>query len=443
MARLSATAGIGVLRVDTPALLELPVPLEELARQLVVEHLLDGSLLLLCDLGRGETHKEEARLLQMLFRQVRVLLAVTEEKYVYAAPGVDSVHISFKLPNARDSLALWQFFCRKRGVEGLDAQTLSCKYTLAPGAMETALNNAALKAALESRPVSQGDVVQAIRDGSVHNMKEQAKLINAFYVWDDLVLPESTKAGLRRLCDRVKYRDVVMETWGFARKLAYGRSTSALFYGPPGTGKTMAAQVIANDLDLELYRADLSQIMNKYIGETEKNLNRLFDEAKHANGILFFDEADALFSKRTEITDAKDKYSNAETAFLLQKIEEYEGVVILATNLMHNFDDAFKRRITYMISFEKPDVPHRRLLWQKAFPREALLDGTLDLDFLASEFDFTGSTIKSIALSAAYDAAARGEGIGMGHIIRALKLEYIKTGEILMRSKLGAYDIQD
>ncbi len=443
LSRFSAGTGIGFLRIDAAGMHAAAIPPEELARLITVEYLLDGALPLFSGLGRPEDREAETRLLRLLFEHARIVLTITEEKYVLEAPGVDAAHIPFALPDSRDSLALWAYFAKKRGVEGLDFHALACKYTLSPGSIRTALNNGLLKAALEKKPLSQAHVVQAIRDSSIHNMKEQAKLINAVFTWDDLVVPKATRDGLMRLCSRVKYRDVVLDDWGFSKKLAYGRSTSALFYGPPGTGKTMAAQVVANDLELELYRADLSQIMNKYIGETEKNLSKLFDEARNANGILFFDEADALFSKRTEVTDSKDKYANAETAFLLQKIEEYEGMVILATNLMHNFDDAFKRRITYTIPFEKPSAADRKLLWQKVFPKEARLGEKLDLDFLADEFEFTGSVIKSIAVNASYEAASRGEGVNMGHIVRALKLEYEKSGEIFMRSKLGAYDIED
>lgn len=233
-----------------------------------------------------------------------------------------------------------------------------------------------------------------------------------------------------------------MEDWNFQSKLAYGRAVSALFYGVPGTGKTMAAQVIANELELDLYRVDLSQIINKYVGETEKNLSRIFDEAAGCGGILFFDEADALFAKRTEIADSKDKYANAETAFLLQKIEEFDGLVILATNLAYNFDDAFKRRINYMVNFTKPDQAQRRELWRKVFPPQTGATDRLDIDFLAESFEITGSTIKSIAVSAAYMAAAEGTQIGMVHVIRALKHEYVKTGEILIKSRLREYDVE-
>lgn len=171
--------------------------------------------------------------------------------------------------------------------------------------------------------------------------------------------------------NHIKYKNKVNGEWGFDKKLPYGKGLSVLFYGPPGTGKTMAAQVIANELGLELYKVDLSQMVSKYIGETEKNLSELFNEAQYSNAILFFDEADALFSKRTEVSDSKDKYSNVETSYLLQKIEEYEGIAILASNYLVNFDDAFKRRIKFIINFQMPGPEMRYKLWRKMFPKEA------------------------------------------------------------------------
>ena len=196
-----------------------------------------------------------------------------------------------------------------------------------------------------------------------------------------------------------------------AKKLSLGKGLNALFAGPPGTGKTMAAEVIAGELQLDLYKIDLSQVVSKYIGETEKNLDRIFTAAESANAILFFDEADALFGKRSEVKDSHDRYANIEIGYLLQKMEEYEGVAILATNLRQNLDEAFVRRMHFVVDFPFPDEEHRRRIWGVTFPREAPLGADIDFCALAREVRLAGGNIKNIALAAAFYAAADGRVI--------------------------------
>lgn len=261
------------------------------------------------------------------------------------------------------------------------------------------------------------------------------------YRWEELVLPEKQKKQLRAACSRVLYKAQIYDTWGFGRKVAYGRGVSMVFAGPPGTGKTMSAGIIADCLGTTLYRVDLAAVVSKYIGETEKNLSMVFETAKKGQGVLFFDEADVLFSRRTEVNNSNDRHSNMETAYLLQKMEEYEGVVILATNYMQNMDEAFKRRIQFLIEFPFPDEKSRKILWEKVFPEETEFDGIPDYDFLARQFELTGSHIKNIALQAAFFAAEEKKGVGMEHIIRALLLETRKTGKRISREDLREYYI--
>lgn len=212
-----------------------------------------------------------------------------------------------------------------------------------------------------------------------------------------------------------------------------------MFCGPPGTGKTMGAQVIARELHLELYKADLSSVMSKYIGETEKNLGALFDEVKKSQSILFFDEADAIFGKRSEVKDAQDKYANAETAYLLQKMEEYDGIVILATNYFQNFDEAFKRRIRFIIEFPLPDAERRLEIWQRVYPKETPVSSEVDFEYLASQFELSGSSIKNIAIAAAFKAAAAGTEVEMSQILGCLREEMKKSGRNLQRDDFGQY----
>jgi SpoVK/Ycf46/Vps4 family AAA+-type ATPase len=213
-----------------------------------------------------------------------------------------------------------------------------------------------------------------------------------------------------------------------AASLALGKGLNVLFSGPPGTGKTMAGDVIANELSLTLYKIDLSQVVSKYIGETEKNLERIFTAAQSTNAILFFDEADALFGKRSEVKDAHDRYANIEVGYLLQKMEEYEGVAILATNLRSHMDDAFVRRMHAIVEFPFPDEMHRRRIWEVLFPPEAPLGEDVDFWSLAREVRLAGGNIKTIVLTAAFYAAAEGSRIGMAHLLLAARREYQKMG---------------
>ena len=266
----------------------------------------------------------------------------------------------------------------------------------------------------------------------------KAILVPSAYSWDDLVLPEAQKDAMRHACGQLRYKHMVYEQWGFDKKMPYGRGITMIFSGSPGTGKTMAAQIFARELGLPLYKVELSAVVSKFVGETEKNLDEIFSFASKSRVALLFDEADVLFSKRTEVRDSNDKYSNMEAAYLLQKMESYEGVTILATNFIQNFDEAFKRRVKFIIDFPYPDAPQRLELWQRAFPDNApLVD--VDFAFLAARFELSGSNIRNISLHAAFLAAENETSIGMAEIIPAIQNEYAKSGIILSRADVGEY----
>ncbi len=271
-----------------------------------------------------------------------------------------------------------------------------------------------------------------------HRIKDKAVKMESKFAWEDLILPPETIQLLRQASDRLRFQYTVMHQWGFDRKLAYGKGLSMLFTGPPGTGKTMSAMVIAKELNLELYRIDLSRIVSKYIGETEKHLSDIFDQAKESGAILFFDEADALFGKRSEVKDAHDKYANMETSYLLQKMEEYEGLTILATNFAQNLDDAFTRRIQFIIKYPFPDPIQREELWRYSFPSELPVEA-IDYEYLAKTFELAGGPIKNVVLTAAYLAANEGGPVSMKHLIEGVVQEYKKTGKVLLKDRLGVY----
>jgi len=255
--------------------------------------------------------------------------------------------------------------------------------------------------------------------------------------WDDIVLPDHQYALLREVAGQVRHRATVYEEWGFGAKLSRGRGISALFTGPPGTGKTMAAEIIAADLDLDLYRIDLASVVSKYIGETEKNLRRVFDAAEEGGAILFFDEADALFGKRTEVKDSHDRHANVEINYLLQRMEEYAGLAVLATNRKSDLDPAFLRRIRFLVAFPFPSVADRQRIWQTVFPPD-LPRGELDHEALA-RLDLAGGNIKNVAVNAAFRAAAAGEPLGMEQVLLAARHEYHKVDKRPTRAEFGEY----
>ncbi len=366
-----------------------------------------------------------------------LLLWRTRRKLSGLMPPLSFYDIEVPPPDGQERLALWQALLPEGtgiGEEALSA--LAGKFALTPGQIAGAVADALRT--MEEGGLSAATLTACSRRQLLHTLERHARPVATIFSWDDLILPAEPKMLLRRAVDQARYRQTVMEDWGFARKLPYGRGMALVFYGPSGTGKTMAAQVMAGDLGLELYKVDLSCVVSKYIGETEQNLRLVFDEAQKGQAVLFFDEADSLFGKRTEVKDSHDKNANMEVSFLLQKLEEHDGIVVLSTNFMQNIDNAFRRRVHYMIEFTQPDEAQRLLLWQSMLP-EGAPTKRLDYAYLAKNFELTGANIKSIVVSAAYDAAAKGEAISMAHIITALRIESKKLGSLLTAADFGNY----
>jgi SpoVK/Ycf46/Vps4 family AAA+-type ATPase len=242
--------------------------------------------------------------------------------------------------------------------------------------------------------------------------------------WDDLVLPDAQIRALHDLATHVRQRDRVYNDWGFGEKSARGLGISALFAGSSGTGKTMAAEVLARELNMDLYRVDLASVVSKYIGETEKNLNAVFSAAEHSDVILLFDEADALFGKRTEVRDSHDRYANVEISYLLQRMESYQGLAILTTNMKQSLDPAFLRRLRFVVQFPFPGAEHRAEIWKGVFPTQT---PTEPLDFARlSQLNIAGGNIRNVALGGAFLAADRNEPVSMSHLAEAARSEYSK-----------------
>jgi AAA+ superfamily predicted ATPase len=288
-------------------------------------------------------------------------------------------------------------------------------------------------------PIPPASLIDAARAQSERNLGALASKVSVAYRWDDLILPAETLRRLKDVAAAIRHRHVVYSQWGFARRASLGQGLKVLFAGPSGTGKTMTAGVIAADLGLDLYRIDLSAVVSKYIGETEKNLEQIFRASHRANVVLFFDEADALFGKRSEVKDAHDRYANVETAYLLQRIEEHEGVVILASNLSKNIDDAFRRRLHYVVEFPLPDEPHRERLWRGMFPPQVPLGDDVDFRFLARQFPLAGGDIRNVALDAAFLAADDGQVVTMRECVRAIACQMVKQGSVPSASEFKQY----
>jgi hypothetical protein len=287
--------------------------------------------------------------------------------------------------------------------------------------------------------IAPDELFAACRAETAADLGGLAERIACPHGWDDLVLPGGVEARLRGLAGWALNRAMVLERWGFGARLASGRGLAVLFAGPSGTGKTMAAGVLARELGLDLYRIDLSAVVSKYIGETEKNLARIFDAAERANAILFFDEADALFGKRSDVKDAHDRYANIEVSYLLQRMEAYDGVAILATNFKDNLDSAFSRRLHAAIDFPAPEAADRERLWRSFLGPAVPQDQGLDLAFLARQFPLTGGLIRNCALAAAIAAAGEGQAVAMGHLVHAIGRELEKARQPLVQRAFGRY----
>jgi ATPase family associated with various cellular activities (AAA)/Winged helix domain, variant len=256
--------------------------------------------------------------------------------------------------------------------------------------------------------------------------------------WEDLVLPEPQRATLREIAVHVRHSPKVYETWGFASKGTRGLGINALFAGASGTGKTMAAEALSNELKLDLFHIDLSQVVSKFIGETEKNLGRIFDAAERSHAILLFDEADALFGKRSEVKDSHDRYANIEVSYLLQRMEAYRGLAILTTNMKSAFDPAFLRRLRFVVQFPFPDAAQRAEIWRRVFPRQTPTQD-LNVDLLA-RLNIPGGNIRSIALNAAFLAAEEDAPVRMAHLKRAAQSEYAKLEKPLTTAEIGGWE---
>ncbi len=354
------------------------------------------------------------------------------------------ITLEVPMPDEQNRQRLWQIQLQHHQAEvsDLDLPYLASAFRFSGGQIRRALTHATNRAQLrqgDTYQLTREDIMAGCQMESSQHLISFAQKILPRRRWADLVLPKDTLTQLHEFCQQVRYRMQVYGDWGFGQKLSLGKGLIALFTGGSGTGKTLSAEVLATELRLDLYRVDLASVVSKYIGETEKNLSRLFEDAQSSNAILFFDEADALFGKRSDIKDAHDRYANIEVNYLLQRVEGYEGAIILASNLSKNIDDAFLRRLHFNIEFPFPNEDLRLAIWQQIFPSQAPVTSEVDFEFLARKFKIAGGNIKNVALAAAFRAADDGGEIRMEHLILALKREYQKLGKVCEQADFERY----
>jgi AAA+ superfamily predicted ATPase len=434
-----ASAAVAALGMELLTLEASAVPSEaheraSLARLLEREAALRGAVLALD--GDEIAGREAARAAAALIDETQCLWVTLGQDPLPLHIRL-SIRIDVKRPSPQEQRRLWQSILGEQASQLNGAiDRISEQFSLA-GQNLAAAGAEALARANGDPARLDAALWQACRRQTRQRLDDLAQRIEPTATFDELVLPEAQRSILRDILTHVRQRQRVYEAWGFAAKSARGLGISALFSGPSGTGKTMAAEVLAQELDLDLYRIDLSSVVSKYIGETEKNLRRVFDAAEMGGAILLFDEADALFGKRSEVKDSHDRYANIEVSYLLQRMEAYRGLAILTTNLKNALDPAFLRRIRFVVQFPFPDAEQRGQIWKRIFPADT---PTLALDMTKlAHLNVAGGNIRNIALNAAFLAADAGEPVQMQHLLHAARSEYAKLEKSLTEGEIKGW----
>lgn len=452
---LAAQLGRHLLLLDAGALAMGDLPIEQGLRLAQREALLAGAVLgwvgadaFLEPAQASDDEPTRRAFLAALARNRTPVVLITAKPWEPARDLTGRPFLSAELsePGYAERRVMWEHaLTHRNGGESLtpaQLESLAGRFRLTAGQIQDAIARAHMLA--WSRDPAQADlrlndIDAACRSQAQHRLAALARKLEPRHTWDDIVLPRGQLAALRLMSTTLRHRPTVYGDWGFDRKLAMGKGLIALFAGPSGTGKTMAAGILAHDLGLDLYKIDLSGVVSKYIGETEKNLERIFGEAQDSNAILFFDEADALFGKRSEVKDAHDRYANIEIAYLLQRTEEYSGLVILASNVKKNMDEAFVRRLHFTVDFPFPEEAERLEIWRRTFPAEAPCASDIDLPFLARKLRIAGGNIRNVILAAAFLAAEEGSPIAMRHLVKGATYEFQKMGKLVVEADFERY----
>lgn len=438
MARRQARCVFADLEGETP---------EQKAAEAALCARLTGAYLCCYHMDSQTADETQAQPGERLVHTVAALDLIKNKRFLLSRSPIrtrmEQLSIDLELPKVTENerIALFRSFLQNGTLEeSVTVEELAAKFRFSPRQIRLAAAQAVGLARLSGDSVISGTLIhRCCYRQVVHKLGSLASRVEPAFAWDDVVMPERQKKLMQHACSHIKYQHQVYYGWGFDRKISYGRGLAILFAGAPGTGKTMCAQIIARQLNMEMYKVNISQIVSKYIGETEKNLQAIFSEARNSNSIIFFDECDALFSKRSEVKDSHDRNANVEVAYLLQQIEEHDGVCILATNLIQNMDAAFMRRITYVIHFPFPDAAMREEIFRRTIPAAAPLSEDINWGFLASKFELSGGHIKNIVLSAAFMAAEEAGPISMRHLLCSAVNELKKNEIVVVREELREY----
>lgn len=372
------------------------------------------------------------------------VFAISREKIeMKEITGEEFTELELPTPSNQERENCWVYFAKEYGLaEDVDLSEMATKFLFTPGKIKAALKNARSLATMKKEIlIPRATLFQGCYNQMSSELTQKATKVKANFGFEDIVMNADQRETLEHAIDQMNFRKKVYDNWDYNKKYPYGRGLSILLFGAPGTGKSMCAQVIAHELNLELYRVDLSKVIDKYVGETEKSISMIFREAKKCNVVLFFDECDTLFAKRSDDGGSNQSSNNNKTALLLQEVEAYDGVSVLATNYKHNIDPAFFRRMKYIVEFQFPDVDTREMLWRTTIPKGTPLGEDVDIRFLAERFEFVGGNIKNCILNAAFLAAADGDGqeVCMKHYLQAIRYEFVKVGKVFTRADFEPY----
>jgi SpoVK/Ycf46/Vps4 family AAA+-type ATPase len=424
----------------------------DLVKQKELIRLLEREALLLrfayyINISDTDSEKDNVKILNNIIENIYTLIIIDSKDRWQTRRESLTVHVPEI--NSPERKNIWQSALSTISAAGSEniLEEIVQQFEFGPEAIASVITSAKMQAKKPAKSnkhqITDEQLWNLCSDYTAGSMDELARQITTSYTWDDIVLPADIKKQLQELSNQVMNRSTVYDKWGFSKYLIRGKGITALFSGQSGTGKTMAAEILSNQGNsdstrvFKLYRIDLASIVSKFIGETEKNLKKVFDVAERSGVILFFDEADALFGKRTEIKDSHDRYANLEINYLLQRMEDYKGLAILATNNKNYLDNAFTRRLRFIIDFPFPDTTIRKQIWQKIFPEKVPLNG-IDYDALA-RLEISGGSIKNIAVNTAFLAAGVNKPVSMPLIMHAARREYAKINKMISESEFGKY----
>lgn len=414
------------------------------------ECILTGACCCLEELVYREEEKERFQTyMDMAFNKLNskgiLVFAMSKEDVKLSEITKDDITtLSLPTPNNIEREECWKHYGAKYSLgEDVDLFEMTTKFLFTPGKVADALRYARNLAAMDkSDKIMRQHLFKGCNAQMSSELSQKASRVEAKFGFDDIVMNDDQRETIMHAIEQMNFRKQVYDEWNYTKKYPYGRGLTVLLFGAPGTGKSMMAQVLAHELNLELYRVDISKVVDKYVGETEKSLSMIFREAKKCNVVLFFDECDTIFAKRSDDGGSNQASANNKTALLLQEMEAYDGVCVLATNYKHNIDPAFFRRMKYIVEFQFPNPDTREMLWSTTIPKDTPLGEDVDIRFLAERFEFAGGNIKNCILNAAFlaaaDPSANGE-VCMRHYLRAIKYEFVKTGKVFTRSDFEPY----